>query len=301
MNDPLSLLNPTEHPEVLRSGRAKNELKKTTRTNAKIAEKIREARSNIHIPTNYSVVSSARDLGRVARLIAKTGSFAFDTETSGLKPWKDKLYCVSLYVDGQAFLINFEHPLLPKISKALFVAELAHYFTSDDYFRVGFNYNFDAHFLEHGTGIVCGPAGWDGFLGTWLIDEDRHTKALKPICEDVLGIAGDKYEQQFGKTAWVVIDPQVAFVYACKDAELHWKLYEYQQAELKKAPRVYKLGHDLEMPCFNEDLIVEREGFDLDVNYLRNELGAKMEAQLQEIRYAMYDAAKGVADTKAGG
>jgi DNA polymerase-1 len=255
-------------------------LKTRTRTNKKIADSIAEAKAALKWPSNYVICQDVRDLGRVARDISKHRKFAFDTETSGLNPWGDKLSCLSLYVGGTAYLVNFRHPLLPQISYREFKDVLGPYFSDPNVERIGFNVAFDYHFLEEQAGVPCGEMSYDGSIAVWLLSPDEPEKGLKPLCEKYLGTTGSSYAEQFGKTDWTVIDPQVAAYYALHDSELHWKWYEYTERELKKAPELHKLMHELEMPVANVYYETEREGFLVDLNYLQNDLASKMKSDL---------------------
>ena len=211
-------------------------MKMTTRASASRALAIKEVKDRIKAngwPQNYHVVQNTQELGRIALSISRTKHFAFDTETRGLNPWSDKCYCVSIYVDGTAYLVNFEHALLPSVSVDEYRSILGSYFNDPRVKRVGFNIAFDEHVHEEQLGIPCGPSYFDASIGIWLLKPDAPSKKLKNLCESLLGIEGDTYESIFGKTAWVMIDPLVASYYACKDAELHWKLYEWEESHLK--------------------------------------------------------------------
>lgn len=258
-------------------------MKTTTKTNAAIAEKIAKAKAALVWKDNYKIVGKDATLGSVAKDISRYKIFAFDTETGGLNVWKDPLYCISIWCGGVSYLINFSHPMLPMVSKDEFVHVLADYFVSNNYRRVGFNYKFDAHAISNNLPITVGPAYFDGFVAVWLLDEREERKGLKPLCEKYLKIPLDNYDEQFGKTAWAVIDPAVAADYACKDAELHFRLYEWQDSELKKMPKVHKIMYDLEMPFANMMLETEREGIKVDTDYLKDELRLRLEMKLMDL------------------
>ncbi|MFZ1075302.1 MAG: DNA polymerase [Minisyncoccia bacterium] len=251
-------------------GRRLNTRVKTTKG---IAEKVASARKAVveagGLPANYIVCNDVRDLGQIAREISTHRKFDFDTETSGLNAWRDEIYCVSIWVNGKSYLINFAHPLLPQIDISVFRQQLGSYFSDDSIVKRSFNLSFDAHFIEEQAGIPFGYLHYDPGVAMWLLDENymgvKGSGRLKAICERFLNFeAGGSYDEQFGKTAWIVIDPLVASYYACKDAELHYRLAEWTEAELKKVPALYKLAHDLEMPVQNILYETEREGIPID-------------------------------------
>lgn len=236
------------------------------------------------LPKNYHTIKSDTELGKIAREISSHRIFTFDTETSGLNAWKDSLYCVSLGVGGNYYLVNFAHDLLPRISRASFRDVVGPYFNREDIRYTGFNTNFDRHFLEEQAGIKTGPPYFDASTGIWLIHEDARDKKLKHLAEKYLNYPGKTYEELFGRTAWISIDAEVASYYAIKDAELHELLYQYEVAEFEKVPALKKLMFDLEMPCQERYYRSEREGFLVDEEYLEDELIpslAKAEAELR--------------------
>lgn len=91
------------------------------------------------LPENYHIIENASQLGQIARLISSKKAFAFDVETSGLDPWRDEIYCKSIWVDGKGYLINFKHEKLPIIDKQAVINTLGEYYSDNKIKRIGFN------------------------------------------------------------------------------------------------------------------------------------------------------------------
>lgn len=292
INSPLTLLNLDEVAPKPKSGKAP--LKTKTKTSAKIAASVAAAKQAIledgGLPENYVVVKELSDLGRIAREISKAKAFSFDTEGSGLDPWRDHIYCISLWVKDTGYLINFEHPLLPQIGKDNFVTQLGEFFNRPDIKRKGFNTKYDGHMIEENMeGILIPGFAWDGYVGSWLINtgEPLGQRSLKPLCEKYLNFnAGGKYNEQFGKQAWITIDPLVASYYAIKDAWMHDELCKWQEKTLKKQPRVLFLMDNMDMPVHNKLYEVEREGIDIDLEFLQQK-APELAARIEDIRNKM--------------
>ena len=263
-------------------------LRTSTKTDALQAQKIKTALAELRHrgwPSNYVVCSSARDLGRIAKEISTNRIFAFDTETSNLNPWNGTVYCVSIYVGGTSYTINFRHSLLPVVSPLTFSSNLGQYFSDPTIKRVGFNVPFDYHFLEEQLGIKCGEYFFDGWLASWLIAPDlkKGERRLKSLATVYLGEEKQNYKEMFGNTSWVYCEPTLASYYACADAELHYRLYESFDQKLAQTPALHKLYHKLENSVANIDYEVEREGFLVDTHYLKDELAIKLQSQLAEL------------------
>lgn len=289
---PKKLLRRVAGDNVKKQGRSA--LKTTVRCSKEVADKVRGAREEIvrkgGLPSNYHVCSSINDLGQIAREITIHKRLDWDTETSGLRPWKDSLYCVSIYVNGQAYLINFEHPLLPQISRETFKSQLGEFFADDTVVKGGFNVKFDGHFLEEQAGVKMGYMHHDAGQALWLTHENimsvKGRNRLKPLCERFLGISGASYDDAFGLQAWITIDPLVASFYALKDAELHYKLNTFAGGLLDEAPTLRRLYDNLEMPALNHYFETERVGLPVDVDFLP-ELDIKLSAEIEKLRNEM--------------
>ena len=264
-----------------------------TKTTKVRAEKIREAKKTLIWPPNYHIIKSAQELGRLASLISQHGYFSFDTETSGLNPYTCKCYCVTYYIDGKGFLINFSHPLLPQIRPQDYIATISPYHGDGAYEKYGFNLGFDSHVLENNFGIDPGYQHWDASVMSWLIHPElpEGMRKLKRLCENDLGFLGlQTFEEKFGKFAFIVSDPQLASHYAILDAELHYKLGRYYLDYLRKIPSLYKVLTHLDIPFQNELYKTEQDGILVDVNYVRGELSARLEKELGELKAKMIEA-----------
>ena len=260
-------------------------LKLKTKTSAKIADSIAAFKRNMVWPKNYHIIGGAKDLGRVASEISKHRYMAIDCETYGLHAWTGDLYCVSIWVGGHAYLINFKHPLLPQISYETAARALSSYMTDDTITKYGFNLPFDAHFLQVQGGWDIGYLHFDAYTADCLLEDDlpSYERKLKVLCDRLLGMSGPTYEQLFGSTAWIVADPQVAAYYALGDAEKHYKLSVFMEKQLLKTPSLHKIMHEMEMPFMNVLYRTERDGLPVDEEYLKGELAPKMDARLKEI------------------
>lgn len=235
------------------------------------------------MPPNFFVCKDEKDLGRLAREISISREFAFDVETNSLYWPTGNLHCISFWVNNAAYLVNFNHVLLPKFSYDQVKNALGQYFTDDDYKKYGFNLKFDAHWIERFLNIKVGYLHFDGYMASWLMETDLQKRGLKTLCELYLNDKSPTFEQRFGKTDWTVIDPRVATYYACHDAELHYKLDKFFEQELEKYKPHKKLFYELDMPVYNQDFEAEREGLRVDEEYLSKELSVRLSKELDEL------------------
>lgn len=261
-------------------GKRLNLSTKTTKDHATLIRQV----SQEPWPTNYHIVESARDMGKLARDIAIAKEFAFDCETSNLYWPTGELYCLSVYANGNGYLLNFRHPMLPNLTYKQVRENLGQYFTDDDYRKYGFNIKFDAHFIERFLDLQVGYLHADGYLASWFVDTDIPGKkrGLKPLCERYLGISGDTYGKLFSNKAWIAADPKIAARYAIKDSEFHMLLTKLFEQDIETYASHQKLYEELDMPTLNEDFGIEREGFLLDEAYLRDEVAPRLTKILED-------------------
>jgi DNA polymerase I-like protein with 3'-5' exonuclease and polymerase domains len=169
--------------------------------------------------------------------------FAFDVETSGLDPKRDRLLGLALYFeDGQAFYIVMEHTILDETGVRLqqfierkMVAYLCGSIFSQDVLMVAHNSKFDMHFLANNKLHVMGRL-FDTLLAAQLLDENRKN-GLKDLSESLLGFAYDKYQtmssyEGYTKQEILGVPLENVAEYAMNDVEATWKLYEIFSKEL---------------------------------------------------------------------
>src|SRR5699024_6898703 len=64
-----------------------------------------------------------------------------------------------------------------------------------------------------------------------------------------------------------VSDLTLATAYAAKDGDITYQLYEFQVEHLRKMPEVYQYAKDVEMPLIYSVMEMERNGFNIDVEF----------------------------------
>ena len=245
-------------------------------TSGKASDKIKRAVRKIVWPSHYHIADTHESLGKIARLIIEHKVFTFDLETTGLNAWKDRVLCCSIYVGGESFVIPFEHKLMKTISITKFSQVLKDFFVKPEYLRINHNIKFDCHFLREQAKIPITDYFCDTLTQAWVIDatSEHGLKELcimygieKPEYDDDGKLVSGNYSNQFGKTAWSYLDAKLAAYYACKDAELAYKLYARQCAILETKPKLKNLFWNIEMPMSNITYGMEKQGIRVDLDY----------------------------------
>ncbi len=254
-------------------------MKQSFKTTRQIADSIRLAVDRIKWPDNYTIITDSGQLKRVADLIRSEEEFFFDVETSGLVPWSDRVLGMSLWVAGEAFVIPLEHTLLKCVPVGAVKKYLNEAFTDPSVRRINHNIKFDMHFIEQSSGVTVGPAYCDTLLQALVINPDNEQPhGLKELCSQYGLSDSDEgnYTAQFGKTAWSHLDPKLAAYYACKDVDYVVRLRVKQDEILAKSPKLVDLFWNLEMPMLNLTYRMEREGVNVDADYVKKVLTPKV-------------------------
>jgi DNA polymerase-1 len=245
----------------------------------KVGDAIKKASMNLAWPDNYHIIDNEQMLIDIAAGIRREGRFVFDTETSGLNEYRDKVYCVSMYVEGHSYLYVLEHRFMdPKyiMPAALFTKHLGPLFSEPGIKLIGHNLKFDAHFIQNNLAeVATSNLYFDTYFAAWMLEADKTaTHGLKGLSQRY-GFAshseGD-YGEQFGLTAWSVIEPTLAAKYACRDPELTALVYEKQCSALPLRPRLSALFWEYELPILRIAYNAEKVGLQVDEEYFYKEL-----------------------------
>lgn len=238
--------------------------------------------------TKVWVVRSSKSLAAFLRKVELVETpIVFDVETwgpgeeGGLRPWQPGgiiLTASFTWELGISYVVVLEHPSqdwdipIDSVYSALNVA-----FQGKK--MVGHNVKFDMHWMR-AKGVKL-HAWFDTLLAAHLLDENRPN-GLKPLSRTFLG--ADEYEADIDFRTPHRLD-QLA-IYNGKDTDYTLRLYHLFRRQLKERPRLLKLYKRLIMPACNTFVEVERNGFPVDMQRLRerhNEILEKIESIRQEL------------------
>jgi DNA polymerase-1 len=114
--------------------------------------------------------------------------------------------------------------------------------------------------------------------------------ALKNLAPKYLGVEADTFEELFGKNAqFKEIPLDIALVYAAKDTELTWHLYEFQRKHMEKMPTVLEYYRTVEVPLLYVIVDLEANGYILDLDFAK-EYGEQLRARAEEIHAEIIEA-----------
>lgn len=242
------------------------------------------------VPHRYVVCDSDARVGELLDVLAAADAWAFDTETTGLEPWRDRLVGMSFCAkEGKAWYVPV--PSEPAAAHAL-LKRFQPVFSRPGTLKIGHNLKFDLAVLRHAGVEVAGPLS-DTMLAHYVCDPtDRHgmdhlARALlryDPI--PITALIGEKGPAQL--TMDQVPLAQVGD-YAAEDADVTLRLHGTLRKMVVAAEATEALDR-----CENALLPVlldmESEGVRIDVEVLRM-YSAELAVEINDLETKIREAA----------
>ncbi len=257
---------------------------------------------------NYQVVREEEAFIQYIDKCIENGVISIDTETSGLDPITDTLVGLCIYTPTlKAAYVPLHHvsyvtgiEVENQISDELAKTQLQR--IADAGTKViMFNAKFDIRFIKNQLGVKLTPH-WDGYLGARLLNENEGDgnnglKALhKKYCMHGEGDAFS-FDALFKGIPFTHIPINTGYLYAARDAEITYELYEFQKPFLTEDDPVCierDLGgpayvfNQIEMPIVTIVADMEDNGIAFDFDKA-NELSVKYNEQLKEKEQKFYE------------
>lgn len=259
--------------EALRLWAELNERKKAE----KLAEMVRNT------PPTYRLITTEQQLRNLVAVLRREPIIAVDTETTGVDVYADEIVGISLTlptVDRHVY-IPVAHDEGEQIPRDTVLNALRPILEDESIGKVLHNAKFDIHmFIRHGIrmrGLV-----WDTMVAMHLLNENEESFALKNLATKYLREPSDTFGELFGKAQFNTIPLDIALVYAAKDTDLTWRMYQFQRKHFDKLPQLLKIYEKIENPLIDICVDMEQTGFVLDLEHAKK-LATELRTQIAEI------------------
>jgi DNA polymerase-1 len=253
------------------------------RRREKLKQEVRESK-----PDNYHIIQDQKSWAKMQRLLFCEEMVAWDTETTGLDYYEDRIVGISAYMPecDQAFYIPFRHTTGEKqLTPQQALAPIKQWLETEGNRSIWHNYKYDAHMLANDDIIPVSPY-WCSQIVARLLNE-HESAALK--------VQYDKYVAKTGKVVLFadIIDPGkmaetdilLSGVYACGDPHKTYELYKFQKPYIDNTGNLRNIWYNIESKLMEIDVRMERKGLRLNIEELH-----KIEAeQLPRIAQAETD------------
>ena len=239
--------------------------------------------------TDYRIADSADTLQQLTDELRSAGSFAFDTETTGLNPRSVDLVGISFSIKAHS---GWFVPVSKGNSATVFEA-LRPVFSDSNLAKIGHNLKFDLSILAE-QGIDVAGECYDTMLAHALIDpEQRHN--LDTLSEDFLQYTTIRFSELVPEVKkgqpidYSSVKPQALADYAIEDADVTLQLWELFKAKLEESGQA-KVFYEIETPLLPVLVAMEREGILMNEATLVD-TGKSLEGHIETLRESINAAA----------
>lgn len=237
-----------------------------------------------HKKDNYLLLTNEIEITHYIDKLIAYGYVAIDTETTGLDPIDDDIVGISLYAPGlKAAYIPISHrdyitnEIVPGQPSKEFIKNQLDRFNQNDTKVIMFNSAFDVRVLRHSIGVYL-TCWFDAAIAARILNENEFSNKLKDLHKKyILHNQEDEFTfaALFHDVPFNLVPMSVGYLYAAKDAEVTWELFEFQYhyldvndpiCQAKELQDVASVFWDMEMKCAPVIADMEDAGICLDLN-----------------------------------
>lgn len=253
----------------------------------------------------YEVIRDEESFEKYIDEAIKVGYIAIDTETNSLDPITCTLAGLCLYVPGtKAVYIPLHH--VSYVTGVEIENQVPDEFADNQMARIKeagvkvimFNAKFDIRVIKNQLGTEL-TAYWDGYLAARLLNENEPESNLKALHKKYcMRGEGDAFgfDSLFKGIPFTHIPVNTGYLYAARDAEITFELFEFQRPFLTEGDPVcierdltgpaFVFNH-IEMPLINIVAEMEDTGVAFDFEYAES-LSKKYNQKLEEAKEKFY-------------
>lgn len=233
------LVDKINKPKSTGTSKRKKSIEEVIRGVAEYSQKVAQRLPNY----TFKLVTDIDELYEYLYVALKNGVISFDTETTGLDVFTNKVVGISLYTPGMpAIYVPYKHLNYENnVDITNFIRTLKTLSMEEKITVVMANAMFDQRISKQTFSldnyIRC---MWDVILASRFLNENEKFKNLKFLWEKyIMGtpekdIVPDSYKALFGNYTFDVFNPELIVTYPALDAVMTYQLYEFQKQYLHK-------------------------------------------------------------------
>ena len=242
----------------------------------------------------YSAITTPEALAALVAALAAAPGFAFDTESTGLRPLESVLVGLSVaYTPGVAFYLPFGHSVGPQLPREQVLAALRPLFEDASRPKYAHNAKFDLELLQ-GAGINVQGLAFDTMIVAALLGKQRlglkdlafYELQLPAPLTPISALIGKGQKQ----ISFAEVPLALATPYAAADADMTLRLTHMLEPQLQQDAALVALFNKIELPLVPVLVAMETAGITLDAAYL-GKLGTQLAGRITEAEDAIYAAA----------
>ncbi|MGL5111090.1 MAG: DNA polymerase, partial [Flavobacterium sp.] len=241
-------------------------------------------------PHFYQIIQGDFPVKLLLQNLAQQTSVCFDTETTGIDALNAELVGLSFsWEKGKGFYVPF--PENQEEAQAL-IERFRPFFENEAIEKIGQNMKYDLKILSNYHIQVKGKL-FDTMIAHYLINPDmRHNMDI--LSETYLKYSPKSIETLIGKKgknqlSMRQVELEAIKEYATEDADITLQLKEHFQPILEKVG-TKKLFDDIEIPLVQVLADMEKEGINLDVDFLKK-MSIDMQKDIDTFELQIYETA----------
>jgi len=222
---------------------------------------------------NLKAVTTQEQLQELATLLKHHKAFAFDTETTGLKPLQVELVGMSFCVNPEegAYYVPCGHQTSEQGLSCTQVLDVLGPILKDPAYKKYMQYAKYDELVLAGCGIEIEGLVFDTMVAAHLVLKDWQRPSLKSMSEyffneSMLNFQEVVKHNNYKDFSYVPLE--LGTLYAAADARQTYKLVAVLQAELDKEQELKQLYETIEHPLIHVLYSMEKEGIYLDTAML---------------------------------
>jgi len=224
-------------------------------------------------PWECIIVNTPNGLDNLITYLKKKKFFAFDTETTGVEPLKDRLVGISFAAEKtKAYYVPVAHTSNDKqLDRDYVIGKLKPILESKRIKKTLHNAKFDRLVLWQ-YGIEVAGIIFDSLLAANLLRKARQKIGLKILSlkylDEPMTSFGDVIDKKYKNFASVPIENAAA--YSAHDSLQTYKLKFILEKDIKKEKKLSKLLKKMELPFCDVLFRMEKEGIKLDEEIIKD-------------------------------
>lgn len=241
-------------------------------------------------PHFYQIIQGDFPVKLLLQNVLQQTAVCFDTETTGINALNAELVGLSFsWEKGKGFYVPF--PENQEEAQEL-IEKFRPFFENETIEKIGQNMKYDLKILSNYTIQVKGKL-FDTMIAHYLINPDmRHNMDI--LSETYLKYSPKSIETLIGKKgknqlSMRQVELEAIKEYATEDADITFQLAAHFQPILEKVG-TKKLFDEIETPLVQVLADMEKEGINLDVDFLKN-LSLQMQKEIDAFELQIYETA----------
>ncbi len=244
----------------------------------------------------YKLITTIKELEKLAHVLENKQIFAIDTETTSKHPTKADLVGISFsFRENQGFYIPISHKGFEECeqpSKEEILRIFKPLLENPDIKKVGQNIKYDYIVLSR-FGITMEGIAFDTMIASYLLNPSVRGHSLDKIAMDLFGYKTISYEEITGKGKSQINFQDVpisqAVDYACEDADITFMAYLEFKKQIKDKGFL-SLMETIEVPLIRVLADMEIQGIKVDTDVLKK-LSITFDIELKNLEKEIYSLA----------